>query len=341
MDVSPEVVDLGIRLSESLARNTATALDDAREQFTTALARDRADRGLAVATEAAHAAVQGLATDGPVRFVNAERARLTEQIEYADREAKKWERAVLSALARQRNTHRDEQTVQHKAVSAAYAHAREVRAEVAAPLIEQATADGIAYLTTRDRMWEATAARSTAGRLRKRAGQRAATEAVGEHRATEDTVRRHWGGLPTGVTGVRAWAEAVAGKRADIDPRVTEARRDAEQTNREQRTLAQRHLYESGALRQQVFGSATPSTAITRATQWRTRAEQARSDLAEIETLPVIEAAQLIHDLTARAEAERVAAERAQAARDARAAQFGSPSTDHDRTGPERDVPRL
>lgn len=90
-----------------------------------------------------------------------------------------------------------------------------------------------------------------------------------------------------------------------------------------------------------MLGSATPSTAITRATQWRTRAEQARSDLAEIEALPVTEAVQLIRNLTARAEAEREATERAQAARDARAAQFRSPSTDHGRTGPERDGPRL
>ena len=88
-----------------------------------------------------------------------------------------------------------------------------------------------------------------------------------------------------------------------------------------------------------MLGSTTPSTASTRATQWRTRAEQARHDLAEIETLPVTEAAQLVRERAARAEAEREAAERAQAGRDARAAQLGQfrPSSDQGRAGPERD----
>jgi hypothetical protein len=154
---------------------------------------------------------------------------------------------------------------------------------------------------------EATAARSTAGRFRKRAAQRAATETAGEHRTTEDLVRRLWGGLPTGATGVQSWAEAVAGKHADTDPRVTEARRDAEHTHREQRNLAERHLRGSAVLRRKVLGSATPSTASTSATQWRTRAEQTRRDLAEIEALPITETAQLVRDRTARTEAERVA----------------------------------
>ncbi|MDM4763224.1 hypothetical protein QT381_09420 [Galbitalea sp. SE-J8] len=260
----------------------------------------------------------------------------------ADREAEKWEQAI-TALDRQRDTHRAESDEQQDAVAAADARATRVRAEVAAPLIGWATADGIAYLTGRERMWEAQTARGSAGRLRRRAAGRAATEAVDEHRATEDAVRRRWGSLPTGAGGLKPWAETVAGKQADADPRVTETRQEAEQAHRERGSLAERHLRESTVLRRKVLGSATPSTARTRAAGLRARAEQARRDLAQIEALPVTEAVQYVRELAARARAEREIAERARAAREARAAQLGRfrPSSDHGRTGPERDAPGL
>ncbi len=321
----------------------AADLDDAREQFTAALERDRADRGLTVATHAARVAVSGLTADGPVRMVNAERARLAEQIEHADQQTEKWGRAI-AALIRQRDAQRAESDEQQEAVAAADSRAAQVRANVATPLIEQATVDGTAYIETRQRMWEAASARASVGLLRKRAADRAATQAAGEHHATEDTVRRRWGSLPTGAVGVPLWAETVAGKQADGDSRVTEARQDAQQTHLQQHRLAERHLRESTTLHRQVLGSTTPSAASPRATQWRTRAEQARRDLAQIEALPVTEAAQLVRERAARAEAEREAAERAQAGREARAVQLGQfqPSSDHGRRGPERDFgPRL
>lgn len=162
----------------------AADAEDAREQFVTALERDRADRGLVAATQAAREAVAGLAADGPVRLVNAERARLTERIEHADQQAEKWEQ-VLTALDRQREAHRAESDEQREAVATADARAAQVRSEVVAPLIEQATIDGTAYLTGRERMWEAQTAHGQAGRLRRRAAGRAATEAASEHRATE------------------------------------------------------------------------------------------------------------------------------------------------------------
>jgi hypothetical protein len=313
----------------------AADLDDAREQFVAALERDRADRGLVAATQAAHEAVVGLAADGPVRLVNAERARLTERIERADREAEKWEQ-VVATLDRERETHRAEFDEQQEVVVAADARAAQVRAEVAAPLIEQATADGTAYLTSRKRMREAQTAHGQAGRLRKRAAGRAATEAAGEHRATEDAVRRRWGGLPTGAQVVEPWAETVAGKQANADPRVTESRQEAEQTHREQSNLAERHLHESTVLRRQALGSVTPRTASTRAAGWRGRAEQARHDLARIEALPLTEAAQFVRELATRAEAERVPVERAKAAREARAAQLGHYGPSQTTAGPDR-----
>ncbi|WP_394771352.1 ATP-dependent RecD-like DNA helicase, partial [Lacisediminihabitans sp.] len=62
----------------------ARDVDDARDQFVAAFERDRADRGLDSATSAAREAVTGLAADGPVRLVNATKARLRQQIQAAE-----------------------------------------------------------------------------------------------------------------------------------------------------------------------------------------------------------------------------------------------------------------
>lgn len=320
----------------------AADLDDARDQFTAALERDRADRGLAAATQAAREAVAGLTDDGPVRLVNTERARLTAQIERADREAEKWER-IAAALDRRRETHRAEASQQEQAVADALAHVAEVRAEVVAPLIEQAIADGTDYLTGQECMWQAQAAHDEARRLRKRATGRAATEAAGRHHDTEHAVWRRWGGLPGDAASMESWAERVAGKRAEADPSVVQARQEAEQASRKQNRIAGRHLRESVSLRQRVLGHAPPSTAISRAAEWQARAEQARQDLAHIETLPVAEAAQFASELAARAEAERQAAERVRAEREARAARLRDfrPSNDRHRAEPGHDAPRL
>ncbi|NMM30984.1 MAG: AAA family ATPase, partial [Cellulomonas sp.] len=131
-------------------RNTlhtvATDLDDAREQFTTVLRRDRADRGLAAAARAARQVVDGLVPARPVAFVNAERARLREWIQAADHEAGRWEQA-LGAFRQLSAVHHAEDDQQTQIVAVADARVVQVRAEVAAPLIEQANADGTNYLS--------------------------------------------------------------------------------------------------------------------------------------------------------------------------------------------------
>ena len=241
----------------------AAYLDDAREQFTAALERDRADRGLTAATQAAREAVAGLAADGPVKLVTAERARLAQRIEHADRQAEKWERAV-PAFVRQ-------------------------------------------------------------------------------HDATEDMVRRRWGSVPTGTTGVQQWAEAVAGQQAFTDPHMTEAQKEAEHARREQRQLVQCHANAMASLRQRIYGNQRPNDPAARAAGWRDLAQEARRDLAQIESVPVAEAAQLVRVRSALAKAERIAADQVKAAVEARAvrlARFSSPSADRRRSGPEHDFGR-
>ncbi|MEO7147041.1 MAG: MobF family relaxase [Terrimesophilobacter sp.] len=317
----------------------AADLDDAREQFANALERDRADRGLADATHAAHDAIHGLVADGPVRLVNKERARLTRRIEHADRQADQWERAT-TALARQRDAHRAERERQEEVIAAAEVGVARVHAAVVGPLIEQATTDGVAYLAARERMWEATAARDRVGRF-KRGAARVAAAAAEEHRVTENAMRRRWGGGPQTTAGILSWAEAAAQTQAATDPRVVGANRDSEQARSEQQRLAEQCAQERAALSGRILGKMPPGTAEGRAAQWRTRAEQALRDLGEITALPVTEAAQLVLGRAARVQTQRAAAERAQSARDARAAklgQFGTPSNKHLRPGPDHGI---
>ena len=54
-----------------------------------------------------------------------------------------------------RHAHQAEADEQQAVLASAEATAAQVRAEVAVPLIEQATTDGTAYLTARGRMWAA------------------------------------------------------------------------------------------------------------------------------------------------------------------------------------------
>ncbi|MDQ4500750.1 MobF family relaxase [Sinomonas sp. ASV322] len=63
---------------------------DAREQFVSAMERDRADRGLAVASDRAAEAIRGLVDDGPARRVRDEIAALTTRAEAAERTATQW-----------------------------------------------------------------------------------------------------------------------------------------------------------------------------------------------------------------------------------------------------------
>lgn len=305
-----DAAGLYVGMTRGRHRNTvhliAADLADAREQFTAALQRDRADRGLADATLAAHDAVSGLVPDGPVAFVNAERDRLRESIQTAEHEAAGWEHA-LGALTRQNAEHHAEGEQQERVVAAADARLVNVRAELTAPLMERATADGAGYLSSQERMWQANHALSTTGRFGRRPAARTAREATELHGAMEDAVRRRWGGVPATTTHLPFWAEAVAGQRVDADPRVIGAQQDAERAHLEQQELMADHAAARSALRHDIGGGHLPSSLQARTTALRAHADRARHALTEIEALPVAEAAQLIRDNAAHARAEGTA----------------------------------
>jgi len=310
----------------------AANVGHAREQFTAALDRDRADRGLTEATQRAQLAVAGIVADGPVREVNAERARLAERIEDAKKWAAWWSKAAAK-LDRQADEHRAADDEQRTKLTAARKRAETVRAETVAPLVEQAIGDAVALMAALDRASEAAALRS-ASRLRRRSSARTQQAAGQQSRQVEANVRERWGSAPTTRQRIPSWARAVADRKAEDDPRLIEARRQTEQIQYETSKLSGRQMTERQRLRQAIYRDTNSRvSAQSRVEHYAQRAEQHRQALARIEALPLEQAAALIRE---QAEAERLAA----AALAERAARLRAPESDHHRPtrhGPERD----
>lgn len=290
----------------NLLHIVATDLDGAREQFTEALVRDRADRGLDAATRAAREEAAVLVAHGPVALVSDERARLRAFIAQAKTQTKKADDA-LAVLAEQRRRHQVEHDQAAQSVTAADAHAAEVRNEIVTPLIEQATVDGKTFLAARERMWETHRVRP--GRFGKRAAERAVREASATHRVAEQRVRDRWGDVPQTPESLLDWVETVAGQQADRDARVVKAKQQVVDARMSLRNLDQRQSTERSVLSQRTLGNTRPSTLAARATDLKQQTERAGGYLERLESLPPGEAVRLIHRTQERAEAERAAIE--------------------------------
>ena len=184
---------------------------------------------------------------------------------------------------------------QIRIVTAADARVATVRAVVTAPLIEQATADGASYLSAQERMWQANRTLNAAGRFGRRPAARTARDADEGHATAADVVRRRWGDVPQTPTGLSAWANAVAGQQADTDPRVIAARQDAEGANQELQHLSRSHADARAALWDGTDADQQPPIIVrAHAAHWRSYATRARRELAAMESLPVLDAAELI-----------------------------------------------
>lgn len=317
----------------NLLHVVAVDLDDACRQFTEALERDRADRGLAPAATAAHEALTGLVPHGPVVLVNTERARLREKIEHAEQEAARWEEA-LATLTQLAHQHEAEREQHQQVVTAADIRVGEVRASLLTPLVEQATIDGRTYLAARDRMW--TKNRARAGRFRTRAANEATT-----YDSAVRTLRGRWNSVPHSEAAIAAWARAAAEREVETDSRVVGARQEAEQAYRKRQKLAHRHTRARTALTRRILGDTTSRTAATRAIRLRSQAMKARRDLSQIEALPLAEAARLVRERIKQTEAHRLAAEQQRRAAEARGAKpgtFPARPAEPRRSGPERNT---
>ncbi len=322
----------------------AESPDQAHGQFTAAMERDRADRGLATATQTAGAAVAGLTEDGPVNLVNTERARLTKAIARAEGEVDKWQQAI-TAFAEQRQAHRAEGQEHETAVVTAETNADQTRAEVTEPLIEQATQDGNDYLTARSALREAETAHRSAGRLKKRTTARTLDEATTTHRAAEQATRERWGSLPQSTGSMEAWARGVAQQHADADPRLIVADQQAENARTAKRELGDRQKAERAGISRRYFTRDPIGTypgqerAEAELDRWHQRADNLRRDLDSIERLPVNEAAELVSQRRAEAQARREVAERTRERRQSQLANtdLGPARRPPQRPGPSRD----
>ena len=306
--------------NENTLHVIAEDMADARAQFVEAMERDRADRGLADATERAAEAVRGLVADGPVSIVNDEIARLVREAERAEARAEKWER-IAERVDRQRAAHKAEDEQNAEAIRAAETRTAQARAEVVPELVPQAVEDGETYLAAVANENTASDRLATVGRFaRRRARQErlAATERTGTAR---ERVRDIWGTSPRRADTLTEWAITAAQRRAEDDPRVLDAARTLAAAQTDQAALKERYDRERLALLAQELGAERVRRDPIRARFIRperearnahTQAAAARKEADELRALTPAEAAALIEAKRAAAEqAQQVAADRA------------------------------
>lgn len=308
----------------------ATDLDDAKQQFVDALARDRADRGLEDATERANEAVTGIVVDGPVSEVNAERELIVERIARADAEREQW----VSAAARlhdQSERHRAEYEPQRELAAAADAKVSALLARVVESLAQEAATDGSEFLAAQQAAYIAHRAKANAPRFRRRAATRTAKDADTRRETAERIVHSRWQSMPHSESGLPAWAEAVARRRADHAPEIIEARAEATKAHRIAQEIATRQPRERAALYERVLENRRPDAVAARVKNLHEQATRDRRYLTQLEVLPLDEAVRLIHERAAQAEAQRLTSDEARRAAGARAKWIEAPSHERNR----------
>lgn len=298
-----------------VAKNMA----EARAQFTEAMERDPADRGLDHATQLAAEAVRGLIADGPVKVVTEELARLDHEAERAEQQAERWEQ-IAARLDAQRVAHRAEHEQDTAAIHAAEDAAEHVRAEVTGPLVQQAEQDGSAYLAAVEDEATASARLATVGRFGRRKARAEHQTAKEQTQTQRARVRDGWGSEPPRTHhALPVWASEAAARKTEGDPRVADAVSAVETARTGRGATSRRHKQERFALlarelgaeqaRGDQFGMRTinPQRAARDAFA---RATLARAEADELRSLPIGDAARRIE--ARRAEQERAEANRAQ-----------------------------
>ncbi|MDR1186558.1 MAG: relaxase domain-containing protein [Bifidobacteriaceae bacterium] len=305
----------------NLLHVVAENLADARAQFIEAMGRDRADRGLATAAQAAGEAVAGLVSDGPVKLVASELARLDQAAAQAERRAGRWEQTA-NRLDAQRAVHQAEDGQAAVALHDAEEQAAWVRAEVAGPLAAQAEADGTAFLAAVAAEAAASAKLATASRLGQRRARADHQNATARTQDMRQRLRATWGEPPRDAGTLATWAADQANKQAGNDLRVTAAARTVQAARTTKKATEARHERELLAL---LTGEYSPhqvrrdpvrarlTNPHDQARQARSQAAAAREQAAKLRSLPPDQATAIIKSQRAAAEqAAQAAAERAQ-----------------------------
>ena len=300
----------------------ATDLDDAKQQFVDALARDRADRGLEEATERARAAVVDLVADGPLSIVSAERDRIVERIAKADAERERWVSAA-AGLRDQSERHKTEYEPQRELAEAADVKVAALLADVTESLAQEAATDGSEFLAAQQAAYTAHRAEANAPRFRRRAATRTAKDADTRREAAERIVHARWQSIPHSESGLPAWAEAAGQRQADHAPEIIEARAEATKVRQIAKEIAARQSREHTALYERVLENRRPDAVAARVKKLHEQATRDRRYLSQLDALPPDEAVQLIHLRAAQAEAR---AAESRTAAEVRAKHLDNPS---------------
>ncbi|PJJ55314.1 hypothetical protein CLV54_3204 [Compostimonas suwonensis] len=280
----------------------AESMAEARAQFVDAMERDPADRGIDHATRAAKEAVRGFVSDGPVKLVTEELARLDYEAERARRQAERWEQ-IAERLDAQRAVQRAEDDESIAALHTAENEAARVRAEVAGPLTAQAAHDGKTYLGAVEGEAAARARLATVGRFGRRKARAEHRTATEHTQSLREQVSTEWGTTPSGPDCLPEWASRVAAKRAETTPRVTDAARTIEAAIADREATLGRHEQERLALLVSEYGAerVRPDRLGMRivkphrdARDARARAAMSRAEAEELRDLPITEAAQRV-----------------------------------------------
>jgi len=294
LDAAGVYVALTRGRTANLLHIVATDLDDAREQFATAMERDRADRGLAHATQHARGAVAGLiptpTTDLDRDSFAAERARLTADSDRASVEATHWERA-LATLASLIHEHDRARAPYTQAVATAQAHEESIRADVHASLLHQAVADARTLAEAHDAARASADAARRAGPLSRRATRREAeARQVNLDSLLSQTTAR-WGSAPLPGSDRTRWARHVAGVATDDHPEVLSARTATRVANDQLTRIDADGLARHTIARQQLLGNRRPSDVQRHAKRLRQRATDIKRLLDRLDAMAPAEAA--------------------------------------------------
>ncbi|MCH6470398.1 MobF family relaxase [Sinomonas terrae] len=301
---------------ENLLHVVAESVADAREQFTQAMKRDRADRGLTDATTRAAEEITGLVDDGPVKLVNAEIAALAKQAQDAERRAARW-LMIAEHLGAQAEVHRAETDEAASEVEALREHVEQVRFEVQAPILAAAEADRHDHDDAVSSVAETSAQLRAASRLRKPKARRAHRTATDRAERAQARLRERWGKTPNIGQATEAWTAQVADRATASDPRVVQSEQALAVATRKQQEMIRRHRDERRTLLAKLYGPEQVrrdpvryelTNARSKAAKWTTTAEQARDQIAALRALPPDQAAarvQAQHDAAAVREAQR------------------------------------
>src|SRR5690606_36825521 len=127
---------------------------------------------------------------------------------------------AAARLEQQTNEHRVAHDEQQSKLTDARSQVEAIRAYVLGPLIEQATEDAAALTVAHDRAHQAETTLRLSGRLRRRSATRTQQATWQEFRAAEAGVRERWGSVPATTERAHAWAQEVADRMAQDDPRL-------------------------------------------------------------------------------------------------------------------------